>query len=87
MKTALKTVAGNRKERGRMAGTPYTDRVNILLVDDHPNIITALKKLLSDEYNVFTALDGKSALLIMEKQDIALVLADYRMPEMSGTEL
>ncbi len=70
-----------------MAGTPYTDRANILLVDDHPNIVASLKKLLSDEYNVFTALEGRSALSIMEQHDIALVLADYRMPGMSGTEL
>ena len=82
----LRRTGGNKK--GDPTTTPLnTDKLNILLVDDHPNILIALEKLLRDEYNIYTALDGKSALEIMEENDIALVLTDYRMPEMSGIEL
>lgn len=67
--------------------TDNSDKPNILVVDDQPNILGALEALLTDEYSVFTAPDGKNALRIMEQHDIALVVADHRMPEMSGTEL
>jgi len=83
---ALRETGGNKGKDP--ATTPLnTDRLNVLLVDDHPNILIALERMLRNEYGIFTAIDGKNALEIMEKHDIAIVLADYRMPEMSGIEL
>lgn len=64
-----------------------SDKIHILVVDDQPSITEALEALLSEEYTVSTAFDGKNALQIMEQHDIALVLTDERMPEMTGTEL
>jgi len=60
---------------------------NILLVDDEVNVLDVLEKLLGMEYNVFTATRGEHALSIMEQNDIALILADHRMPGMTGSEL
>ena len=77
----------NSREENWTADLDDLKRFSILVVDDHPNIVKALKELLSDEYNVFTALDGQSALGIMKTHEIALVLADYRMPGMTGVEL
>ncbi len=82
----LRTATGNNEEDW-MTDASYTDRLNILVVDDHPNITAALNELLSDEYNVFTAFNGSSALSTMKRHDMAVVLTDYRMPEMLGTEL
>ncbi len=62
-------------------------RYNILLVDDEVNVLDVLEKLLSMEYNVFTATRGEHALSIMEHNEIALIMADHRMPGMSGSEL
>ncbi len=67
--------------------TNTADLPHILVVDDHVNILEALEALLSDEYRVFTAADGESALQAMEQHDIILILTDERMPGMSGTEL
>ncbi len=77
----------NGEEEGWTAENDDFGKLSILVVDDHPNILTVLETLLSHEYNVFTASDGQEALEIMELNDIALVLADYRMPGMTGIEL
>lgn len=60
---------------------------NILLVDDEVNALNALERALRREYNVFLAASGEDALAIMEQHHIDLIIADYRMPGMSGVEL
>lgn len=59
----------------------------ILVVDDTIANIEVLINALSNEYNVSVALDGKSALEIMESQKIDLVLLDIMMPEIDGIEV
>ena len=59
---------------------------NILVVDDEESALTALERALRREYNVFSATNGEDALAIMEQNDIHLVIADYRMPGMTGME-
>ncbi|MCL2625245.1 MAG: response regulator [Cystobacterineae bacterium] len=60
----------------------------ILLVDDEPNIVNALKRSLRDEgYDVYTAHDGQSALELLKRQKIDLIIADQIMPGMTGVEL
>lgn len=62
-------------------------RYNILLVDDEVNVLDVLENMLNTEYNIFTATRGEHALSIMEQNDIALIMADHRMPGMTGSEL
>jgi len=60
---------------------------NILLVDDEPSILKALKRLFSDtDYKIFTATSGDQGLELCEKEEFALVMSDYRMPHMTGVE-
>lgn len=60
---------------------------NILVCDDEKDIVAALKIYLSGgDYNVFEAYDGRSALNILAKEDIHLVLLDIMMPGMDGIE-
>ncbi len=66
--------------------TESNERPCILLVDDEPEILRILKKILEDDYQVLTAPRAKDALLLM-RSDVALVLSDQRMPEMTGSEL
>jgi response regulator RpfG family c-di-GMP phosphodiesterase len=63
------------------------DKYNILVVDDQVNNLDALERLLKPEYNIFSATSGEDALAIMEQNDVALIIADQRMPGMSGAEL
>jgi len=58
---------------------------NILICDDQPDIVNALKIYLAPEgYNLFEAFTGKEALEIVKKEDIHLILLDVMMPVMDG---
>ena len=60
---------------------------NILVCDDEKDIVAALKIYLSgSEYHVLEAYDGQSALNLLEKEDVQLVLLDIMMPGMDGIE-
>jgi diguanylate cyclase (GGDEF)-like protein/PAS domain S-box-containing protein len=60
----------------------------LLLVDDEPNILNALKRLLRrDGYRVLTAGSGAEALELLAANSVQVIVSDHRMPEMSGVEL
>ncbi len=60
----------------------------VLLVDDEPKLIAALRRRLSLDFNIVTANGGPEALdLISKDPDIAVIVADMQMPEMNGVEL
>jgi response regulator RpfG family c-di-GMP phosphodiesterase len=60
---------------------------NLLCVDDEPNILSALRRLLRPHgYQVTIAVSGAQALAIMEEQPFDLVISDMRMPEMDGAQ-
>jgi len=60
---------------------------NILVVDDTETNIDILIGLLGDTYEVLVALDGESALEIVQEENIDLVLLDIMMPDMDGYEV
>ena len=58
---------------------------NILICDDQPDIVNALKIYLSPEgYTLYEAFNGNQALKIIRQQDIHLVLLDIMMPQLDG---
>lgn len=58
---------------------------NIVICDDQPDIVSALKIYLSPEgYHLFEAGNGYEALDIVRREDIHLVLLDIMMPGMDG---
>ena len=60
---------------------------NILICDDEPDIVSALKiYLASDGYGIYEAYNGREAIEMMQKTEIHLVLMDIMMPEMDGLE-
>lgn len=60
---------------------------SILFVDDEPNILEALRRLLVDEpYEVRTCVDPRKALDEIRRRLPSVVVADYYMPEMSGPD-
>jgi two-component system response regulator HupR/HoxA len=61
-------------------------RHGLLIVDDEHDILRVLSLTFEEEYHVFTATSGVQALEILEKEEIALIIADQRMPGMSGIE-
>jgi len=60
----------------------------ILIVDDEPNVLNSLERILRGErYRVLKASSGKEALELLHQEDIALIICDQRMPEMEGIEV
>ena len=58
---------------------------NILICDDQPDIVNALKIYLTPEgYNLHEAFTGREAIEIVNNNDIHLVLMDIMMPGMDG---
>ena len=58
---------------------------NILICDDQPDIVNALKIYLSPEgYRLFTASNGEEALETARREDLHLILLDVMMPRMDG---
>lgn len=68
--------------------TRLPNKFTILVVDDDPEIVTLLSKILLNEgYNVMDAQNGLEALRKVEKGGIDLVILDMIMPEMGGIEV
>ena len=64
-----------------------TPAPRLLLVDDEPNILQALKRLLrSCGYTLLSAESGAQGLELLRQQPVDLVLSDMRMPGLSGAQ-
>ncbi len=66
---------------------PAPDRITVLVVDDEPDILSYLTRLLSDEYGVLTASNGGIALEMVRSKAPDVVITDMVMPVLSGEEL
>jgi signal transduction histidine kinase/DNA-binding response OmpR family regulator len=58
----------------------------LLVVEDNPDNMTTVKALLSDNYSVLEAVDGKQAVLMAKNHKANLILMDIALPEMDGIE-
>jgi len=59
---------------------------NILYVDDEQANLNSLKSLFRRKFNFITAISGQKGLEILEAQPVQLIIADQRMPEMTGVQ-
>ena len=59
----------------------------ILIVDDEKQILTAIKRLLKDRFEVFTAENTKDAFNVLGSNDIEAVISDYNLNDsMNGSD-
>lgn len=60
---------------------------SVLIVEDNEEILHLIHQLLNRDYQVFTATNGKEAVLVLEHEKIDIIVSDIMMPEMDGVEL
>ncbi|WP_126445285.1 EAL domain-containing protein [Sulfuricystis multivorans] len=59
----------------------------LLLLDDEPNILNALRRLLRREgYRILATTSPQEAFALLAQHRVQVIVSDQRMPEMSGTE-
>ena len=91
------TVAG-ASTLARPQGTPSAEKEEealsakrrndtILIVEDNPDMRRYLVSLLSSEYRLWEASNGKEALQMIHEHPVDLVISDLMMPGMDGMEL
>lgn len=64
--------------------------INILFVDDEPNILDALQRMLRSmrrEWQMFFARNGFDALEMLKEKKIDVIVSDMKMPGMDGAKL
>ncbi|MBW4459107.1 MAG: PAS domain S-box protein [Nodosilinea sp. WJT8-NPBG4] len=66
---------------------PNSPTPRILLADDNADMLDYVERLLSPQYTVETAKDGRAAIAAIRQQRPDLVLTDVMMPEIDGFEL
>ena len=64
-----------------------TNTHRVLIVDDEPGILDTLERTLAGQYTIFRAGNGDEALEVLREEDMAMTIADQRMPGMSGVLL
>lgn len=61
------------------------ERNSILIVDDEAHVLTALRRMLHGQpFRVVTAGSAAEGLELLESAEFAVLISDYRMPDMDG---
>ena len=61
---------------------------SVLFVDDEPDVLSAIKRLMIDEpYDILYSESGEEALNILKSKDVHAVVVDLKMPKMDGLSL
>jgi len=62
------------------------EKAKILCVDDEERILNSLRAIFRFKYDVYLATSGAEALDILREHNIAVVISDQRMPNMTGID-
>lgn len=62
-------------------------RYKILIVDDETSNLRTLQRLFRQDHDVLTAASAAEAMALLQQHDVALLISDQRMPDMTGIEL
>ena len=66
---------------------PASPKARLLFVDDEERILTAVKALFRQDYDVTTAVGGDAALALIKESTYHVIVSDQRMPGLTGVEL
>jgi response regulator RpfG family c-di-GMP phosphodiesterase len=59
----------------------------LLIVDDETANIRLLERLFREDYFCLTASSGEEAMSLLDQHEVAVIITDQRMPQMTGIEL
>src|SRR5690554_2910712 len=62
------------------------DKIKVLYIDDEDNNLNSFRAGLRKDFNIVTAVDPIEGLETAKKTDFQVVIADQRMPGMTGVE-
>jgi DNA-binding NtrC family response regulator len=62
-------------------------RPRLLFVDDEQRVLNSMRIMFRRQFDLFLASHGAEALDIVKDQDIDVIVADHRMPKMTGVEV
>lgn len=68
-------------------GRSSEEQKKVVIVEDNPDLLEFLKKMMSRQFVCFTAPDGKAGWEMVQKNLPALVVSDVVMPELDGISL
>lgn len=63
------------------------DKYRVLFVDDEQRVLNSMRIMFRRDYDLYLASDGAQALEIIKSKDIDVIVADHRMPNMTGVEV
>ncbi|GAB3221804.1 hybrid sensor histidine kinase/response regulator [Algoriphagus aestuariicola] len=63
-----------------------SDKIHVLYIDDEDNNLKSFRATLRKDFKIFTAIDAEEGLRIAQEEEIHVVIADQRMPGLTGTE-
>ena len=64
-----------------------SNRARVLFVDDEQRVLNSMRAMFRREFELFLTTDGASAVKIAAANPIDVIVADQRMPGMSGVEV
>jgi DNA-binding NtrC family response regulator len=66
---------------------PVADRPRLLFVDDEQRVLNSMRIMFRRQFDLYLASHGAEALDIVKNKDIDVIVADHRMPKMTGVEV
>lgn len=88
---AMDDDGAKREESSRIAmndeADAFNSEISLLIVDDEAGLRQFVAEELSEKYTIYQADNGKSAMELLERHNISLIITDIMMPVMDGIEL
>lgn len=66
---------------------PAANKPRLLFVDDEDRVLNSMRIMFRRASELHLAKNGKEAIEIVKKNDIDVIIADHKMPQMTGVEL
>jgi len=66
---------------------PAPERARLLFVDDEQRVLNSMRIMFRRQFDLFLASHGAEALDIVKDKNIDVIVADHRMPKMTGVEV